>query len=61
MTGEGKPFTISIALSNTQPLLLATHNEEELTQWMQALCEAVVEVIGTCARFSLWRDVMITN
>ena len=44
VSGEGKQFVIFVTLNNTQPLLLATANEEELTHWMQALCEGVVQV-----------------
>ena len=35
---------LSVTLNNAQPLLLAAANEEELTQWIQALCEAMIQV-----------------
>ncbi len=44
--GESKPFAISI--SGREGLVVAAASEEELTQWMQSLCEAVTSSrVGT--------------
>jgi hypothetical protein len=43
-TGDSRQFVLSLSLAGSQPLLLATGTEEELTQWQMALCEAVLQV-----------------
>ena len=43
-TGDSRQFVLSLSLASSQPLLLATGTEEELTQWQMALCEAVLQV-----------------
>ena len=42
LTGENT-FVISVALDNTQPLLLSTTTEDDLIQWQQALCEVTLD------------------
>ncbi|XP_064384212.1 pleckstrin homology domain-containing family M member 2-like isoform X2 [Halichondria panicea] len=42
VSGESKPFTISIVFGEGTSLLLAAPSEDQLTKWLQALCEAVI-------------------
>ena len=51
-TGDSRQFVLSLSLAGSQPLLLATGTEEELTQWQMALCEAVLQVRRFSQQFS---------